>query len=70
MLKCNLYQETTAHDQCELDALYRFFLVSIFLYRDNYLRILYALDHTPLDWNEIRCDLFGLGTGFGGYWLL
>ena len=61
MLKCNLYQETTAHHQCELDALYRFFLVSIFLYRDNYLRILHALDHTPLDWDDIRCDLFGLG---------
>ena len=61
MLKCNLYQETTAQHQCELDALYRFFLVSVFLYRDNYLRIPHALEHTPFDWDEIRCDLLGLG---------
>lgn len=66
MLKCNLYQDLNeknlnVEDQSEIEALYRFFIVSIFLYRDNYLRIPHALEKTPFKWGDVRGELLGLG---------
>ena len=59
MFKCNLNRVVNDENLSEIEGLYRFFLLNVFLYRNNYLRIADAQKRRrfDLDYQSLMLDL-------------
>ena len=59
MFKCNLNRVVNDENLSEIEGLYRFFLLNVFLYRNNYLRIADAQKRRRFDLDDFRCEVLG-----------